>query len=381
MSPEIPRALAVGRFSKLKLRPTIAVVIGEKRTEFFRSDIRTSLTLKIQPEISKLLFSLDGTKTVDDWMRSEELADSMLSSVLSLLSLLKEEHILIEVDCPYPRPYLDHKRVYAFLENYSTSTSEVLSRFERLSNARVLVIGLGAVGTWVAQSLMMSGVRHFMLVDPDRVELSNLHRQVGFRNTDVGRLKVEAFRDYLWTKDSTLDIDLVTDILDDRFFDRHPVDVDLIINCADHPTVDETSRIVGEYAMAHGIAHCIGGGYNLHQTLIGQIIIPGQTACVECFRLELEDLNVIDTSNITRLDNPKRKIGSFPPLSALSASITSNEAIKYLTGIGHYCMANNRTEFTLREMNFTTIPFKRRKDCKYCGTEGRYYQLPRDTNS
>lgn len=85
---------------------------------------------------------------------------------------------------------------------------------------------------------------------------------------------------------------------------RHPFKPTLIINSADYPTVDETSRIVGAYAMEHGIAHCIGGGYNLHQTLIGQIIIPGKTACVECFRLELEDINVIDTSNIKRLDNP-----------------------------------------------------------------------------
>lgn len=380
MSQETLRVQAVDLCSKLKLRPTIAVVTMEDRTEFFRSDIRTSLSLRIQPEISKLLFSLDGTKTVEEWMQLEGLDQAKLPSLLALLSLLKQEHILIEVDCPYPEDYIQHKRVYAFLENYASSTSQVRQSFERLASSRVMVIGLGAVGTWVAQSLMMSGVRNFILVDPDRVELSNLHRQVGFSLVDVGRPKVEAFRDYLWTKDSTLTIELLEDVLDAEFFERHPVEVELIINCADHPTVDETSRIVGEYAMAHGIPHCVGGGYNLHQTLIGQIIIPGRTACVECFRLELEELNVIDTQNITRLDNPKRKIGSFPPLSALSASITSNEAIKYLSGMEHYCMANNRTEFTLRDMNFTTIPFKRRKDCIYCGTEGRYYQLQGDTH-
>lgn len=380
MSQEIPLALAVDRYSKLKLRPTVAVVTTEERTEFFRSDIRTSLSLKIHPEISPLLFSLDGLKTVEEWMEYEELKESNLTSILELFSLLKRECILIEVDRIYPESYLRHKRVYAFLENYASSTSQVIQAFDRLSSSRVLIIGLGAVGTWVAQSLMMSGVRNFTLVDPDLVELSNLHRQIGFGYRDVGCPKVDAFRDYLWTKDQALDIEIIKDVLDEGFFDRHPVAVDLIINCADHPTVDETSRIVGDYAMTHGIAHCVGGGYNLHQTLVGQIIIPGETACVECFRLELEELNVIDTSNITRLDNPKRKIGSFPPLSALSASITSNEAFKFLSGIGHYCMANNRTEFTLREMNFMTIPFKRRQDCIYCGTEGKYYQLPGDTN-
>lgn len=117
MSQETPLALAVDRYSKLKLRPTVAVVTTEERTEFFRSDIRTALSLKIHPEISPLLFSLDGLKTVEEWMEHEGLKESNLAPILELFSLLKREHILIEVDCTYPESYLRHKRVYAFLEN------------------------------------------------------------------------------------------------------------------------------------------------------------------------------------------------------------------------------------------------------------------------
>lgn len=127
--------------------------------------------------------------------------------------------------------------------------------------------------------------------------------------------------------------------------------------------------------MAHGIAHCIGGGYNLHQTLVGQIVVPGQTACVECFRLGLEEINVVDTANIRKLDNSHRKVGSLPPLSTLSAAITSNEAIKYIAGLECFTMANSRTEFSLRDMNFSTIKFGRRPECKYCGCDGKYYRL------
>ena len=82
MSQEIPLALAVDRYSKLKLRPTVAVVTTEEHTEFFRSDIRTSLSLKIHPEISPLLFSLDGLKTVEEWMEHEGLKESNLASIL-----------------------------------------------------------------------------------------------------------------------------------------------------------------------------------------------------------------------------------------------------------------------------------------------------------
>lgn len=375
MSNETPIVPSVGLTSCLKLRPSVAVVTQENYTEFFLSDIRKAVSLSLNPKISNLLFSLDGKLPVSEWITLHKLESSSVEDILNLLRYLNEQHVLLNVDLPYPSDQNNHKRLFAFLENYSKSTSEVLERYNRISSSSVMIIGLGAVGTWVAQSLVMSGVRKLILVDPDLVEVSNLHRQVGFVTADIGRFKVEAFRDYLLTKSDDLQIQIIQDTLDDDFFVRHPFKPTLIINSADYPTVDETSRIVGAYAMEHGIAHCIGGGYNLHQTLIGQIIIPGKTACVECFRLELEDINVIDTSNIKRLDNPNRKIGSFPPLSALSASITSNEAVKYLAGLECLSMANCRTEFSLREMDFSTIIFKRRPECKYCGKHGIYYRL------
>src|SRR4051812_43877172 len=62
----------------------------------------------------------------------------------------------------------------------------------RLASARVAVIGVGGLGTWTAAALACAGVGHLTLVDDDRVELSNLNRQVLFQASDLGRLKVEA---------------------------------------------------------------------------------------------------------------------------------------------------------------------------------------------
>jgi molybdopterin/thiamine biosynthesis adenylyltransferase len=61
-----------------------------------------------------------------------------------------------------------------------------------LSRARVVVVGLGALGNEVTRILAMAGVRSFLLCDPDHVERSNLSRTVLFRETHLGRLKVEA---------------------------------------------------------------------------------------------------------------------------------------------------------------------------------------------
>lgn len=63
---------------------------------------------------------------------------------------------------------------------------------DRLSQATVIIVGVGALGNEVAQCLALAGVGKLVLCDPDRVELSNLSRAPLFRARDIGRFKVEA---------------------------------------------------------------------------------------------------------------------------------------------------------------------------------------------
>lgn len=363
---------------RLKLRPSVAVVSNEDVTEFFLSDIRHTIVLRMQKEVAALLFELNGRLSVQEFLEANNLSERT-EEVLPLLSFLNNNCVLIKMDGDYNETYNRFPRVYSLLENYYSTQHQVEDHFLQVQKSRVMIIGLGSVGTWVAQSLLMSGVQHFLLVDADRVELSNLHRQCGFAESSIGLLKTEAFTNHLKEINPEVDVECIIDWLDNKFWERNDVgNVDLIINCADKPTVDETSYIVGEYAMPRGIPHIVGGGYNLHQSLVGQVVIPGKTACLECFRMNLDELNEIDTSNIRKLENKNRRVGSFLPLSALSSAITANEAFKVLAGLDNLTMAGKRTEFLLRELNFANVEMHRHHDCKWCGYEGKYYQLQRD---
>lgn len=359
-----------------KLRPSVAVVELDNSIEFFLTNIRKSVTLEGLNGIKEFLFKFDGIKTLSVILQDEKLEKESEGEAIKLVEYLNRKNILLKIDEEYNEQYEEYSRVYTLLEDYNNSISEVNKAFKKIKESSVMIIGLGAVGTWVAHNLVMSGVEQLILVDFDKIEISNLHRQIGFFQKDVGDYKVDAISRRLLQFNNKLKIIKIKEKLDTEFFERNKFGkIDLIINCADYPSVDETSLIVGKYCMNNGINHLIGGGYNLHLSLIGQVVIPGQTACINCFKKKLEEINVIDTKKITKLQNKDRKIGSFPPLSSLSASITSNEAFKCLAGIKDLVMTENRSEFLIREMIFKNLKMDRRKDCEWCGKEGEFYRI------
>jgi molybdopterin/thiamine biosynthesis adenylyltransferase len=76
----------------------------------------------------------------------------------------------------------------------------------RLRDSRVVVIGCGGIGTWVVAALACAGVGHVVLVDDDRVALSNLNRQMLYARRDVGVLKTEAAARWLRAFDPVIDV-------------------------------------------------------------------------------------------------------------------------------------------------------------------------------
>lgn len=67
----------------------------------------------------------------------------------------------------------------------------------KLSTARVLIFGLGGVGSWCAECLVRSGIRNITIVDSDRICVTNCNRQLMATSKSIGQVKVEALRDRL----------------------------------------------------------------------------------------------------------------------------------------------------------------------------------------
>lgn len=81
-----------------------------------------------------------------------------------------------------------------------------------LGNVRVIIFGLGGVGSWCADCLVRSGVKHLTIVDCDRVCVSNINRQLMATTETVGQLKVNALKEHLLAVNPSADIEAVCSV-------------------------------------------------------------------------------------------------------------------------------------------------------------------------
>jgi sulfur-carrier protein adenylyltransferase/sulfurtransferase len=123
-----------------------------------------------------------------------------------------------------------------FIDRYSRQTilPEVGAAGQaRLRGASVLVIGAGGLGSAVLQYLCAAGIGRLIIVDHDRVEESNLHRQPIYRMSDVGSLKAQAAREALLGANPEVRIEAVCDRLTPANAGRLVAGVDVVVDAAD----------------------------------------------------------------------------------------------------------------------------------------------------
>ncbi len=356
-----------------KLSSTVSVIkLGDKGIEFFKTNTRQSIRLKVEDDcIFNLVNTLDGCRSIEEIANEENISISSLNKLVNfclsngLLDTVNPKNDFAE--------YNSYRRVINFLSDYASDHTSLIAMWNSLKNSTVAVIGLGAVGSWVSCNLIQTSIKNIILMDNDIVEESNLHRQFGYNESDIGLKKIDALEKQLknYNKNSNI-IKIYEFLTTDTINILDKYHVDLIINCADKPNVDTTSLIIGEYGMKKNIPHIVGGGYNMHLSLIGQTILPKVSACVKCFEKTLEETNKIDKTRVKKLAIKNRKTGSIGPACAMIASMIGMEAIKVLTKCVLPSNINRRGEFNIFTMDIEYKSFNKRSDCEWCGKNGKY---------
>lgn len=189
---------------------------------------------------------------------------------------------------------------------------------ERLSEAKVLIVGMGALGTVVANHLTRSGVGHLVFCDRDYVEMSNLQRQTLFDEDDVKDMlpKAVAAERRLKKINSTIQIEgHVTDVTAGNI-GEFMEGADLVIDGTDNFS---TRYLMNDIAFQYGVPFIYGGVVSSRG--MGAMFIPGETPCLRCL------FPTFDSSGQT-CDT----IGVLSMAVDIVASQEALMAVQYLTG-------------------------------------------------
>src|SRR5687768_14401076 len=190
----------------------------------------------------------------------------------------------------------------------------------KLANSRVLVCGVGALGSMIANTLVRAGVGFVRIVDRDFVELNNLQRQVLFDESDVaeGLPKAIAAANKLRAINSDVVVEPVVADVTHTNIDALAGDVDVIVDGTDNFA---TRFLVNDFAVKHGTSWVYGGCIGAEgQTMT---ILPGETPCLACFMAEAPPPGTTPTCDTA---------GILGPIVNVVASIEAAEALKILSG-------------------------------------------------
>jgi len=189
----------------------------------------------------------------------------------------------------------------------------------RLLDARVAVVGCGALGSFQAGALARAGVGWVRIVDRDYVELSNLQRQWLFDESDAeqGLPKAVAAARHLGTVNGDIRIEpLVADLTAENA-EELLGGVQLILDGADN---FETRYLINDYSVSRGVPWIYGAAVGSYG--ITMPVVPGATACLRCIYPE-PPASAQPTCETA---------GVLGPVTAVIASLQVSEALKMLCG-------------------------------------------------
>src|SRR5437867_8384702 len=185
-----------------------------------------------------------------------------------------------------------------------------------LAGARVLLVGMGGLGTPAATALAAAGVGLLGLIDPDVVELSNLHRQPLYESGDIGRPKVDAAAARLCARTPQLRVETWRM----RFGAEHGE-----LARAFDVVLDGTDTIAAKFAvndatLAAGVPLVHAGVLGFQAQLL--TVLPGRSACYRCVFEDPPPAGDVPTC---------QEAGVIGPLTALAGALQAAEAVRLLT--------------------------------------------------
>ena len=224
----------------------------------------------------------------------------------------------------------------------------------RLKQGRVLLVGAGGLGSPTALYLAAAGVGHLGIADADRVEPSNLQRQLLHGTDDVGRLKVDSARDRL----AEVNPEVVVECYAERVTSANALDLlrgyDIVVDGTDN---FQTRYLTNDACVLLGIPNVYGSVFRFE----GQASVFGLPGgpCYRCLFREPPPPGVVPTCE---------EGGILGVLPGLIGTVQATETLKLLLGERAGTLAGRLLLVDAWRMHFRTIEVRPDPDCPMCGT-------------
>jgi molybdopterin-synthase adenylyltransferase len=236
----------------------------------------------------------------------------------------------------------------------------------RLESARLVVLGVGGLGGWSALSLACCGVGEMLLVDGDRVEESNLNRQVLYTEADIGRLKVDVAAERLGAFNSRMRLDTIAERVDGEKSVAAAIDgYDLVIDAADWPA-HEIEQWVNAACFAAQIPY-ITMSHFPPIARVGPLYVPGVTGCFACqVAAYRRSYPMFDVAIEQRRAKPT-PAATLGPACGLIGGQVGLDIMHHLTGLAQPSTQGVGHIYDLRTMEVEREPVVPEPDCPVCG--------------
>ena len=221
---------------------------------------------------------------------------------------------------------------------------------EKLKKARVFIAGAGGLGSSSATYLAAAGVGTLRIVDHDKVELSNLNRQVLHWPADIGQTKVGSAQSKLKQLNPELKIEAIKEKITQANVSKLVAGCDLIVDAMDNLP---TRYLLNKVAIENNIPFFHGAVYGFEGRAL--TVIPGKSACLRC---------------VYRGAIPEETFPVIGVTPAVIGCIQATEVIKYLVGMGQL-LADRLLVYDGLNMKFTEFKVKKDPDCPHCGELAR----------
>lgn len=222
----------------------------------------------------------------------------------------------------------------------------------RLLGSRVLVVGLGGLGSPAVMYLAAAGVGHLVLSDYDRVELSNLQRQIIHATADIGRLKAQSAADTVARLNPEVRVSVKDWAMEDDELLEEVAAADAVVDASDNFATRFQLN-----AACHAARKPLISGAAARMEGQVSVFFPGQPPS-PCYRCLFSDQG--DEGEACAL------VGVFAPLLGVIGSLQAAETIKVLLGSPN-TLAGRLLFIDAATMDWRTIRIPRDPGCPVCG--------------